>query len=81
MILYFEKNSLLIMKLKLNGKEVESKGWSLTHGAYVGVAPVDNNGVNFQERMKEIHQELIKLQAESNELMNTITQNFRELGL
>ena len=59
----------------------ESKGWSLTPGAYVGVAPVENNGVNFQERTREIHQELIKLQAESNELMNTITQNFRELGL
>lgn len=59
----------------------ESKGWSLTLSAYVGVAPVENDGVNFQERMKEIHQELIKLQAESNELMNTITQNFRELGL
>ena len=61
--------------------EVESKGWSLTPGAYVGVAPVENDGVKFQERMKEIHQELIKLQAESNDLMNTITQNFRELGL
>ena len=69
MILYFEKNSLLIMKfkyVKLNGKEAESKGWSLTPGAYVGVAPVENDGVNFQERMKEIHQELIRLQAESN---------------
>ena len=61
--------------------EVESKDWSLTPGAYVGVAPVENDGVNFQERMREIHQELIKLQAESNDLMNTITQNFRELGL
>ena len=61
--------------------EVESKGWSLTPGAYVGVAPVKDDGVNFSERMKEIHEELLKLQAESNDLMATISHNLEELGL
>ena len=31
--------------------EIEEKGWSLTPGAYVGVAPVEDDGVNFEERM------------------------------
>lgn len=40
---------------------IEEKGWSLTSGAYVGVAPVEDDGVVFKERMKEIHQELLAL--------------------
>ena len=31
--------------------------------------------MDFEERMKEIYQELLALQAESNNLMNTISQN------
>jgi type I restriction enzyme M protein len=37
--------------------------------------------VDFHERMGEIQEELTRLQAESNELMATITRNFQELGL
>ena len=62
-------------------EEIEAKGWSLTPGAYVGVAPVTDDGVNFEERMSEIHRELLSLQAESNDLMDTIFQNMLELGL
>ncbi len=61
--------------------EIEEKGWSLTPGAYVGVAPVEEDGVNFEERMTEIHQELLALQAESNDLMDTISKNMKEMGL
>ncbi len=61
--------------------EIEAKGWSLTPGAYVGVAPVEDDGVDFEERMVEIHRELLSLQAESNDLMDTISQNMREMGL
>lgn len=60
---------------------VEEKGCSLTPGAYVGVAPVEDDGVNFEERMAEIHRELLSLQAESNDLMDTISKNMREMGL
>jgi type I restriction enzyme M protein len=62
-------------------EEIEDKGWSLTPGAYVGVAPVEDDGVDFSERMAEIHRELLSLQAESNDLMDTISKNFKELGL
>lgn len=38
-----------------DGISIEEKGWSLTPGAYVGVAPVEDDGVDFEERMKEIY--------------------------
>ncbi len=60
---------------------IEEKGWSLTPGAYVGVAPEEDDGIDFRERMVEIHKELLELQAESNELMNTISENMKEMGL
>lgn len=59
----------------------DKSSWSLTPGAYVGVPPVEDDGVDFHERMGEIQEELTRLQAESNDLMATITRNFQELGL
>ena len=61
--------------------EIEAKGYSLTPGAYVGVAPTEDDGVDFHERMAEIHKELLSLQAESNRLMETISKNWEEMGL
>lgn len=61
--------------------EIQEKGWSLTPGAYVGVAPIEDDGVDFEERMVEIHRELLSLQAESNDLMDIISQNMKEMGL
>lgn len=62
-------------------EEIEGKGWSLTPGAYVGVAPIEDDGVDFKERMAEIHRELLSLQAESNALMDTISRNMKGMGL
>ena len=61
--------------------EIEEKGWSLTPGAYVGVAPIEDDGVDFEARMAEIHKELLSLQVESNDLMDTISQIMKEMGL
>ena len=61
--------------------EIAEKNYSLTPGAYVGVAAVEDDGVDFAQRMAEIHQELLKLQAESNALMKTISENMKEMGL
>lgn len=61
--------------------EIEEKGWSLTPGAYVGVAPVEDDGIDFAERMAEIHRELLSLQVESNDLMDTISQNMKEMEI
>ena len=62
-------------------EEIEQKGFSLTPGAYVGVAPAEDDGVDFHERMAEIHKELLELQVESDQLMETISKNWEEMGL
>lgn len=62
-------------------KDIADKGYSLTPGAYVGVAPVEDDGVDFNTRMKEIHSELLKLQAESNDLVTAISRNMKEMGV
>ena len=62
-------------------EEIEAKGFSLTPGAYVGVAPTQDDGVDFHERMTEIHKELQALQEESNRLMAAISRNWEEMGL
>ena len=61
--------------------EIEEKNWSLTPGAYVGVAEAEDDGIDFAERMHEIHAELLTLQQQSNELMEKISANFKELGI
>lgn len=50
-------------------------------GCLVGVPPVEDDGVDFHERMAEIHSELLELQKQGNDLMATINHNFQELGL
>ena len=62
-------------------EEIEQKGFSLTPGAYVGGAPAEDDGVDFHDRMTEIHKELLELQAESNWLMETISKNWEEMGV
>lgn len=56
--------------------EVEEKNFSLTPGAYVGVAEVEDDGVDFHERMNEIHAELKKLNDEANVLMQDILKGW-----
>ena len=70
-----------LCKVESRAVIIEEKGCSLTPGAYVGVAPVEDDGVDFEERMAEIHRELLSLQAESNNLMDTISANMKEMGL
>lgn len=62
-------------------EEIKEKNYSLTPGAYVGVAAEEDDGIDFKERMKEIHKELLELQVESDRLMQTISKNWEELGL
>ena len=61
--------------------EIKDHGYSLTPGAYVGVAAQETDDVDFAARMKEIHEELKRLQAESNALMENISRNWEEMGL
>lgn len=61
--------------------EIAEKNYSLTPGAYVGVAAAEDDGVDFAQRMGEIHRELLELQEESNGLMETISKNLKEMGI
>ena len=56
--------------------QIAEKDYSLTPGAYVGVAETEDDGVDFTQRMNEIHAELAKLQTEANQLMTEIQQNW-----
>ena len=60
-------------------QEIEEKNYSLTPGAYVGVAEVEDDGVDFHERMNEIHAELAKLNQEANVLMDEIQKAWEDL--
>ena len=60
-------------------EEIEGKNYSLTPGAYVGVAEVEDDGIDFHERMNEIHAELKRLNDEANVLMDEILKGWEEL--
>ena len=60
--------------------EISEKNYSLTPGAYVGVAEVEDDGVDFNERMSEIHAELATLNAKANVLMSEIMKEWETLN-
>ena len=60
--------------------EISEKNYSLTPGAYVGVAEVEDDGVDFHERMNEIHTELASLNKEASVLMNEIMKEWETLN-
>ena len=60
-------------------EDIDGKNYSLTPGAYVGVAEVEDDGVDFHERMNEIHAELKRLNGEANVLMDEILKGWEEL--
>ena len=60
-------------------QEIEEKNYSLTPGAYVGVPEQEDDGVDFHERMNDIHAELAKLNKEANVLMGEIQKAWEEL--
>ncbi|MBQ3634774.1 MAG: N-6 DNA methylase [Bacteroidales bacterium] len=61
--------------------EISEKNYSLTPGAYVGVAEVEDDGVDFRERMNEIHSELASLNKEANVLMSEIMKEWEGLNM
>ena len=60
-------------------EDIDGKSYSLTPGAYVGVAEAEDDGVDFHERMNEIHAELKRLNDEANVLMCEILKGWEEL--
>lgn len=60
---------------------IREKGYSLTPGAYVGVTAAKEDDVDFAQRMRQLHRELLCLQAQNEALMDTISKNLEEMGL
>jgi type I restriction enzyme M protein len=61
--------------------EIEAADWSLTPGRYVGVAPPEEDeDLDFEQTLRDIHTELADLNREAAELAARIQGNFEELG-
>ena len=59
--------------------EIESQGWSLNPGRYVGVATRAEEDFDFKERLEEQNEELEMLNAEAQELEARIAENVVKL--
>ena len=60
--------------------ELKANDWSLTPGRYVGVVPeVEDEDFDFEKEMTAIHQELEVLNAEAEELAESISNNLKEM--
>jgi type I restriction enzyme M protein len=59
--------------------QIEKQGWSLNPGRYVGVAAIEDDGVNFHVRLQELNEQLVKLNGEAAMLEDRITINVAEL--
>jgi type I restriction enzyme M protein len=59
--------------------EVESQGWSLSPGRYVGVAAGVEDDFDFKERLGELNEELEILNGEARELEERIAENVVKL--
>ncbi len=61
-------------------KEIESQGWSLNPGRYVGVAPGEEvSDEDFKEQLEVLNEELETLNAKARELEITIANNVSEI--
>ncbi len=60
-------------------KEIESQGWSLNPGRYVGVADKGEDDFDFAERLEELNEELEVLNSEARELEERIAGNVARL--
>ncbi len=59
--------------------EIETQGWSLNPGRYVGVADREADDFVFAERLQELNEELEVLNAEARELEERIAENVARL--
>jgi type I restriction enzyme M protein len=62
--------------------EIEAADWSLTPGRYVGTAPPEvDSEFDFEQALREIHEELAELNQEASALAVQIHQNFAGLNI
>ncbi len=61
--------------------EIEAKDWSLSPGRYVGVDTNTDEDFDYEARLNEIHIELDGLNEEALQLVQTISNNYKEFAL
>jgi len=61
--------------------DIEAKDWSLSPGRHVGVDAATDDGIDYEERLREIHIELEGLNKEAIALANAISENFKGMIL
>jgi type I restriction enzyme M protein len=59
--------------------QIAKQGWSLNPGRYVGVAEVEDDGIDFRVRLEELNEELEQLNNKSAVLQERIADNVAEL--
>jgi len=59
--------------------EIEAQGWSLNPGRYVGVADEEDDGIDFKERLLELHTNLDLLNHTARGIEQKITDNISTL--
>ena len=59
--------------------QIENQNWSLNPGRYVGIAAVEDDGVDFRLRLQELTEEFETLNAEAAVLQKRVTANVQEL--
>jgi type I restriction enzyme M protein len=59
--------------------EVEANDYSLTPGRYVGVTFIEDDGMDYNKRLTELHQSLEELNDQAIELSKTISKNIKTL--
>ena len=60
--------------------EIKSNDYVLTPGRYVGIEKIEDDGMPFEEKMKQLTEELSKQMKESNELDNEIKKVLGAIG-
>ncbi len=60
-------------------EEIEQKDWSLSPGRYVGVDAAVDDGIDYEERLNEIHIELDGFNEETRQLANPISEKYKQI--
>jgi type I restriction enzyme M protein len=60
-------------------EQIREEGWSLNPGRYVGAAPTEGDGVDFRVRLRELSDDLARLNTEAAALQDRIGANVLEL--
>ncbi|MEO1932279.1 MAG: N-6 DNA methylase, partial [Pseudohongiella sp.] len=60
--------------------EVKANDYVLTPGRYVGAAEIEDDGIPFEDKMRELSQTLYAQMKEAESLDDTIRQNLEVLG-